>query len=71
LADPACYTLLVADAAYSYRNNRQKNPDPHISKFVRDVGIGVEQNIFPLRTTRTYPREKAVVVERQVDGRRK
>jgi hypothetical protein len=28
------------------------NTDSHVSKFVRDVGIGVEQNIFPMRTTR-------------------
>jgi hypothetical protein len=51
--------------------DRQKNPYPHVLKFVTDVGIGVEQNNFALRTTPTYPRVKAVVVERPVDGRRK
>jgi hypothetical protein len=33
--------------------------------------MGTFKNIFPLRTTRTYPREKAEVVERPADGRHK
>jgi hypothetical protein len=48
----------------------RKTPIPRL-KVRKTWGIGVEQNIFPLRTTRKYPREKAVVVERPADGRRK
>jgi hypothetical protein len=32
------YYTLSGGRAYSYRNDRQKNTDPHVSKFVRDVG---------------------------------